>query len=76
MKATGIARGVDDLGRIVISKKIRRTLRSREGGPLLTTLTVEDRYLHSLQTAMKQDKGPREHPPQNPYLIEEENTSV
>ena len=34
MKATGIVRRVDDLGRIVIPKEIRRTLRIREGDPL------------------------------------------
>ena len=33
MKATGIVRSVDDLGRIVIPKEIRRTLRIREGDP-------------------------------------------
>ena len=33
MKATGIVRRVDDLGRIVIPKEIRRTLRIREGAP-------------------------------------------
>lgn len=33
MKATGIVRRIDDLGRIVISKEIRRTLKIREGGP-------------------------------------------
>ena len=43
MKATGIVRRVDDLGRIVIPKEIRRTLRIREGDPLLTSLTVKDR---------------------------------
>ncbi len=37
MKATGIVRRVDDLGRIVIPKEIRRTLRIREGDPLQTT---------------------------------------
>ena len=37
MKATGIVRRVDDLGRIVIPKEIRRTLRIREGDPSLTT---------------------------------------
>ena len=34
MKATGIARRIDDLGRVVIPKEIRRTLRLREGTPL------------------------------------------
>ena len=34
MKATGIVRRIDDLGRIVIPKEIRRTLRIREGEPL------------------------------------------
>ena len=51
MKATGIVRRVDDLGRIVIPKEIRRTLRIREGAPLHTTLTSIDRFciaIHSL----------------------------
>ncbi len=51
MKATGIVRRVDDLGRIVIPKEIRRTLRIREGDPLQTTLTPIDRFcmaIHSL----------------------------
>lgn len=34
MKATGIVRRIDDLGRVVIPKEIRRTLRIREGDPL------------------------------------------
>ena len=49
MKATGIVRRVDDLGRIVIPKEIRRTLRIREGNPLLKALTVEDRYLWAMK---------------------------
>ena len=39
MKATGIVRRIDDLGRVVIPKEIRRTMRIREGDPLQTTLT-------------------------------------
>ena len=51
MKATGIVRRVDDLGRIVIPKEIRRTLRIREGDPSYTTLTPIDLFcwaIHSL----------------------------
>ena len=51
MKATGIVRRVDDLGRIVIPKEIRRTLKIREGDPSQTTLTPFDRFcwaIHSL----------------------------
>ena len=49
--ATGIVRRVDDLGRIVIPKEIRRTLKIREGDPLLITLTPIDKFcigIHSL----------------------------
>ena len=38
MKATGVVRRIDDLGRVVIPKEIRRTLRIKEGDPLETTL--------------------------------------
>ena len=51
MKATGIVRCVDDLGRIVIPEEIRRTLKIREGDPAQTTLTNFDRFclaIHSL----------------------------
>ena len=51
MKATGIVRRVDDLGRIVIPKEIRRTLRIREGDSSYTTLISFDRFcwaIHSL----------------------------
>ena len=34
MKATGIVRRIDDLGRVVMPKEIRRTMRIREGDPL------------------------------------------
>ncbi len=43
MKATGIVRRIDDLGRVVIPKEIRRTLRIREGDPPQTTLGVMER---------------------------------
>ena len=39
MKATGIVRRIDDLGRVVIPKEIRRTMRIREGDTPQNTLT-------------------------------------
>ena len=53
MKATGIARRVDDLGRIVIPKEIRRTLRIREGDPLQTTLTPIDSFCWAIHSVVK-----------------------
>ena len=50
MKATGIVRRVDDLGRIVIPKEIRRTLRIREGDSLHTTLTPIDRFCMAIHS--------------------------
>ncbi len=44
MKATGIVRRIDDLGRVVIPKEIRRTMRIREGDPLQMTLTRESLF--------------------------------
>ena len=44
MKATGIVRRIDDLGRVVIPKEIRRTLRIREGDPSQTTLTPWEKF--------------------------------
>ena len=44
MKATGIVRRIDDLGRVVIPKEIRRTMRIREGDPLQTALTRWERF--------------------------------
>ena len=43
MKATGIVRRIDDLGRIVIPKEIRRTMRIREGDPSLISLAPWER---------------------------------
>jgi bifunctional DNA-binding transcriptional regulator/antitoxin component of YhaV-PrlF toxin-antitoxin module len=44
MKATGIVRRIDDLGRVVIPKEIRRTMRIREGDPSLKTLYSWERF--------------------------------
>ena len=43
VKATGIVRRIDDLGRVVIPKEIRRTLRIRESDPLEILLTERER---------------------------------
>ena len=48
MKATGIVRRIDDLGRIVIPKEIRRSFRIKEGAPSLTTLKASEFFLSSL----------------------------
>jgi len=44
MKATGIVRRIDDLGRVVIPKEIRRTMRIREGDPPQMSLTLYDQF--------------------------------
>ena len=49
MKATGIVRRIDDLGRIVIPKEIRRTMHIREGDQPLITLTPYEKF----QTAVE-----------------------
>ena len=51
MKATGIVRRIDDLGRIVIPKEIRRTLRIRMGDPSLNTLTRDLVFCMSVESA-------------------------
>ena len=57
MKATGIVRRVDDLGRIVIPKEIRRTLRIREGDPLLTILTPMDKFCWAIHSMVERYKA-------------------
>ena len=44
MKATGIVRRIDDLGRVVIPKEIRRTLRIREGDPSQMTWSWSEQF--------------------------------
>ena len=56
MKATGIVRSTRDLGRVVIPKEIRRTMRIKEGESYFTTLTKFDRFclaIHSLVERIK-----------------------
>ena len=48
MKATGIVRRIDELGRVVIPKEIRRTLRIREGDPSLIGLTPLEQFCLAL----------------------------
>ncbi len=48
MKATGIVRRIDDLGRVVIPKEIRRTMRIREGDPSQITLTWWEQFCFSM----------------------------
>ena len=49
MRATGIVRRIDDLGRVVIPKEIRRTMRIREGDPLLKSLTEELKFSNAMR---------------------------
>lgn len=44
MRATGIVRRIDELGRVVIPKEIRRTLRIREGDPSQITRTQSETF--------------------------------
>lgn len=55
MKATGIVRRIDDLGRVVIPKEIRRTMRIREGDPLQMTLTNAEIFTVSVVKLAKRN---------------------
>ena len=48
MRATGIVRRIDELGRVVIPKEIRRTLRIREGDPSSMSLTTWMKFCFSM----------------------------
>lgn len=49
MKATGVVRRIDDLGRVVIPKEIRKTLRIKEGDPFLPSLEL----LYNLEISLR-----------------------
>ena len=53
MKATGIVRRIDDLGRVVIPKEIRRTMRIREGDPSQITLQRWERFCFGMMDLSK-----------------------
>lgn len=55
MKATGIVRRIDDLGRVVIPKEIRRTMRIREGDPSQTTLAPWERFCYGMMDLAKRE---------------------
>jgi len=57
MKATGIVRRIDDLGRVVIPKEIRRTMRIREGDPSHTKLTPFDRFCLAIHSVVNRYKA-------------------
>jgi AbrB family looped-hinge helix DNA binding protein len=57
MKATGIVRRIDDLGRVVIPKEIRRTMRIREGDPSLITLTRDMVFCMGVESAKERYIG-------------------
>ena len=53
MKATGIVRRIDELGRIVIPKEIRRTMRIRNGDPSQITLAPWERFCAAMDDLAK-----------------------
>ena len=57
MKATGIVGRIDDPGRVVIPKEIRRTLRIRMGDPSLITLTQDLAFCMSVESAAERYIG-------------------
>ena len=57
MKATGIVRRIDDLGRVVIPKEIRRTMRIREGDAMYTILTQFNRFIIAIHSVVERMKA-------------------
>ena len=57
MKATGIVRRIDDLGRVVIPKEIRRTMRIREGDPLEIYTSSEGEVIFKKYSAISEMAG-------------------
>ena len=57
MKATGIVRRIDELGRVVIPKEIRRTLRIREGDQSQMTLARWERFCAAMDDLAKRQGG-------------------
>ena len=57
MKATGIVRRIDDLGRVVIPKEIRRTMRIKEGEPSFITLTEFYRFYIAIHSVAERAKA-------------------
>lgn len=55
MKATGIVRRIDELGRIVIPKEIRRTMRIRNGDPSQITLAPWERFCAAMDDLAKRN---------------------
>jgi AbrB family looped-hinge helix DNA binding protein len=53
MKEIGVVRRIDDLGRVIIPKEIRRTMRIRDGAPLQTTLTPIDRFCWAIHSVVE-----------------------
>ena len=55
MKATGIVRRIDELGRVVIPKELRRTLRIREGDTSQITLARWERFCAAMDDLAKRN---------------------
>ena len=53
MRATGIVRRIDELGRVVIPKEIRRTLRIREGDPSQITGKALEKFCFAMSDLAK-----------------------